>query len=232
MTRTCHENFGAIYFSHVTGTVTGGGNGDIGGLVADNYGIINFSYSAASAAVATGAGVNGIDVGGLVGHDFGYTQYSFATGPVTAGDGSGNLGGLVGLEEGNSYAPQNCYATGSVSGGSGLNVGGLIGTDNYTSIYYSTQYCYATGAVSGGNGSTVGGFIGVNNDPNTLDDYWDTTTTGTSIGVGVGNAYGITALTTQQLQSGLPAGFDPAIWAEDADINNGFPYLIADPPPQ
>ena len=30
---------------------------------------------------------------------------------------------------------------------------------------------------------------------------------------------------------GLPAGFDPAIWAQSKSINNGFPYLIANPPP-
>jgi hypothetical protein len=40
----------------------------------------------------------------------------------------------------------------------------------------------------------------------------------------------VTGLTSQQLKSGLPAGFDPCIWAEDKKINNGFPYLIANPP--
>jgi hypothetical protein len=33
-----------------------------------------------------------------------------------------------------------------------------------------------------------------------------------------------------QLRSGLPSGFDPAIWNEQSGINNGFPYLIANPP--
>jgi hypothetical protein len=37
-------------------------------------------------------------------------------------------------------------------------------------------------------------------------------------------------LTSKQLKSGLPAGFDPTIWAEDPKINKGFPYLIANPP--
>jgi hypothetical protein len=32
------------------------------------------------------------------------------------------------------------------------------------------------------------------------------------------------------LQSGLPAGFDPAIWAESANMNGGLPYLLANPP--
>ena len=30
----------------------------------------------------------------------------------------------------------------------------------------------------------------------------------------------------------LPAGFDPAIWGQNASINNGYPYLLANPPPQ
>jgi len=50
--------------------------------------------------------------------------------------------------------------------------------------------------------------------------------------VGIGKSTGITGLTTQQLQSGLPTGFDPKIWAENPNINNGLPYLIANPPPK
>jgi hypothetical protein len=95
----------------------------------------------------------------------------------------------------------------------------------------NSQTCYSTGLVSGGSGSTVGGFIGVNNSF-AASDYWDTTTSGTNTGVGLGNAAGITGLTTEQFQSGLPAGFSSSIWAEDANINNGFPYLILNPPPK
>ena len=41
---------------------------------------------------------------------------------------------------------------------------------------------------------------------------------------------GITGLTTQQLKSGLPAGFDPNIWGQSPNINDGYPYLRANPP--
>ncbi len=44
------------------------------------------------------------------------------------------------------------------------------------------------------------------------------------------NDPGITGLTDQQLKSGLPAGFDPKIWGSDPNINNGYPYLLANPP--
>jgi len=40
----------------------------------------------------------------------------------------------------------------------------------------------------------------------------------------------ITGLTTQQLQSGLPNGFGPKIWAQDPNIDDGLPYLRSNPP--
>jgi hypothetical protein len=46
----------------------------------------------------------------------------------------------------------------------------------------------------------------------------------------IANDPGITGLTTQQLQSALPTGFDPKIWASNPNINNGYPYLRANPP--
>jgi hypothetical protein len=48
--------------------------------------------------------------------------------------------------------------------------------------------------------------------------------------VGSGSTVGLKGLKTRKLQSGLPAGFDPTIWAQSPSINNGFPYLIANPP--
>jgi hypothetical protein len=97
----------------------------------------------------------------------------------------------------------------------------------------SVSDSYSTGTVSGPG--YVGGFVG--QDGGTIDDtYWDTTTSGiANLGQGAGNvsnANGIKGLTTAQLQSGLPSGFDPSVWAENAAINDGIPYLIANPPPQ
>jgi len=39
-------------------------------------------------------------------------------------------------------------------------------------------------------------------------------------------------LSDEQLKAALPPGFDPAIWGQSASINNGYPYLLANPPPQ
>ncbi len=77
----------------------------------------------------------------------------------------------------------------------------------------------------------MGGLLGDSACEST-NDYWDITTSGTDTGVGTNCQAGVTGLTTEQLQSGLPAGFDPTIWAQTPGINNGFPYLIYNPPPQ
>jgi hypothetical protein len=46
----------------------------------------------------------------------------------------------------------------------------------------------------------------------------------------VQNDPGITGLTDTQLKSGLPAGFDKKVWAQKANVNSGYPYLV-DPSP-
>jgi hypothetical protein len=78
----------------------------------------------------------------------------------------------------------------------------------------------------------MGGLIGGYDDNGSkfTSCYWDTTTSGVTQGSGDGNEAGITGLTTQQLQSGLPQGFGKKFWAEQTTINGGFPYLLKDPP--
>ena len=116
---------------------------------------------------------------------------------------------------------------GNVTGSN--DAGGLVG-DNGATISFS----YSTGTVTGA--ATIGGLIGDDEaQPGSItDSYWDTDTSGImNLGQGAGNIAndpGITGLTTAQFQSGLPAGFDPTVWAENANIDDGFPYLLANPP--
>ena len=56
------------------------------------------------------------------------------------------------------------------------------------------------------------------------DSYWDTQTSGQTTSAGG------TGLTTAQLESGLPAGFDSTVWGSNRRINHGYPYLLALPP--
>ena len=247
-------NFGTVHASYATGAVQALRDSNLGGLVGGNEGTISNSHAGVtvsgkheyaggivginggtvSGSYATGA-VSGRFVGGLVDVNFGIVSESYATGDVRVLGVLNNPsagGGLV--EYVDFYATvNNSYATGAVSGGDGSAVGGLVGTNANT-----ISFSYSTGAVTGGAGSTIGGLIGDDAAPaGSLDDtYWDTDTSGiTNLSQGAGNIAndpGITGLTTAQFQSGLPTGFDPAVWAESSNINGGLPYLIDNPPPK
>jgi len=113
------SNITTITNSYSTGTVTGGGS--VGGLIGYHY-YGDKSYSVQncySEANVTGAGDF---VGGLIGlsnDDDTKIFNSYATGNVIGGDKVGGFGGIIyGVTE-------NCYSTGTVSGG---NSGGLLGT--------------------------------------------------------------------------------------------------------
>ena len=213
--------YGVMRHSHATGNVKGVRlSGIIGGLIGEASGKIYDSYATGN--VATRA--DGVYAGGLVGEGNASISGSFSTGRVDAGFQSYGAGGLVG---GSTVSITNSYATGTVGRpGSGWTAGGLIG-DPYGETG-TISGSYATGKVSG---EYAGGFAG--NPCNCFSsDYWDTTTSETTDGIPNGNAPGITGLTTAQLKASLPAGFDPHVWAMDRKINHGFPYLIANPPPQ
>jgi len=218
-------NTGSVSKSYATGAIFSGGDA-IGGLVGENDGDIDGSY-------ATGTLSDGVYSGGLVGLNEATITNSFATGDVIGLSVAGGLVGATGASVGGSAIVSNSYSIGAVSCEPGGNAGGLAGTNGgITAISFS----YSTGAVTGGMGSFIGGLVGEDNANagSITDSYWDTDTSGiTNLGQGAGNIAndpGITGLTTAQLQSGLPAGFDPAIWNEKSNIDGGFPYLIANPP--
>src|SRR5579862_3534414 len=211
-------NDGNVVHDSVSGSVNVD-DSNVGGLVGENGNSI--SRSSSSAAVSNSGKHHSI--GGLAGGSGGNfaIDSSFATGPVTAGNGA-YAGGFVGILDG---AVTNSYATGPVSAGTDSLVGGFAGE-----AFLGNATSYSTGAVQGGAGSYVGGFAGDVEDTTFNDCYWDTITSGTDQGIGRGNASGITGLTTTQFQSALPSGFDPAIWNEQSKINDGFPYLLTNPP--
>ena len=189
-----------------------------GGLAGMNAGIIQNSYALGSVSGILDSGT----VGGLVGlNSAGEITQSFATGEVKGIVG----GGLVGD---NGATIDQSYATGQVTAQFGTALGGLIGENSGT----ATQ-SYSAGAVE--DTGYAGGFVGFDSSQTFTYCYWDTDSSGiTSLSQGAGNIAndpGITGLSTMQLQSGLPDGFSPSVWAENASINNGLPYLIGNPPP-
>lgn len=177
-------------------------------------------------------------VGGLLGGNGGSIDQSFAIGSIKmTGKASGNSSYIGGLAGANFGGINNSYAIGAVTGGARSRVGGLVGENGETNgVGAVIATSYSTGAVSGGKKALVGGFAGTVYPPSgryNKHDYWVTDTSGTDQGTGKGNKRGIVGLTSVDLQSGLPEGFDPKIWTYGGKtVNNGFPYLIANPPPK
>jgi len=216
---------GVVAYSHATGNVAAtGADSQAGGLAGVAY-EIDYSY-------ATGQ-VTAEDtswIGGLAGSSS-TTKASFAAGAVNVMGEQDIAGGLLGQAEGLVW---NSYATGAVSAGeNGHEAGGLVGYYTSAAQIYIT---YAVGTVSGGQ--YTGGIAGFA-DPgaqNMTSTYWDLDTSGISDpsqAVGnIPNEPGAIGLTTQQFKAGLPDGFDPNMWAENPNINNGYPYLLANPPPK
>ena len=213
-------NQGQIVNAYGTGAVSNNLFEPTGGLVAYNTGTIDGCYAAVNVAAAGDA-----DMGGLVGDNWGQIATSFATGKISSGDTDSArvVGGLVGdFEDG---TIKDSYATGAVTAafekhaGDSYFAGGLIGfEDDYMGYSPNANTSYSTGTVpKNGHHRYSGGSVGfVSRSATNTDLYWDTTTSGTSVGVGAGSSNGVTGLTTQQLQSGLPSGFDPKVWADAA----------------
>jgi hypothetical protein len=126
-------------------------------------------------------------------------------------------GGLVGFNNG---TISNSYARGPVSNGR-AGMGGLVGV-----LYAGTvKASYSTGLVSGGKPGHTGGMAGLTYAGTSDQSYWDLDTSGQRK-----SAAGI-RLTDRKLRSHLPPGFDPNVWGQSQSINNGYPYLVANPPP-
>jgi hypothetical protein len=221
---------GTIVGCSVSGFVKGGlGNTpNTGGLLGymDNA-LIDRSRSSANL-------VSGSWVGGLVGFlNSGTISRSFAMGTITGGK-QPAVGGLVGSSNGdvvNSYAAANVLLDGHKR--KLPELGGLVGENRRGNISTS----YSRGAIKDYPPySEVGGLIGADRagSGHVQASYWDLDTSGiTDPSQGAGypaNDPGITGLSDAQLKSSLPERFDPKIWGQSPNINNGYPYLLANPP--
>ena len=235
---------GTIINCFASGTLTFSSGPIAGGLAGSGEGVLDRSHADVKISVG-----NSVNVGGLVGVS-GYTiTSSYATGNVKAGD-SSFAGGLVG----SGGTILESYATGNVSAGDSSYVGGLVGLTG------DINNSYATGSVKGGASAIVGGFsgqiegdvessysmglvagedsvgfLGTREGAEPNFDYWDTDTSGKGRKQGCGGhscGRGFKGLNTNKFQAGLPDGFDASVWAENPNINDGLPYLIANPPPK
>ena len=140
------------------------------------------------------------------------------------------MGGLVG---GNAQV-ENAYSLGHVSCTGQCYGGGLQGYQYENAVGRNgLASSYSLGGVSAPGRSTTGGSVGrVEGHIDIQSAYWDVTTSGEDQACGKGNCSRIIGYTDRHLKNGLPSGFDPKIWGQSPSINNGYPYLLANPPPQ
>jgi hypothetical protein len=208
------------------------------GLVGINGGTVTLSSATGSVNISLQQHNESSFAAGLVCTNGGIVSQSFSTATIYAGYGKqgesdswwANGGGLVEANE-NGGTVQDCYFLGAVSAEPELALGGLA-----SASYGTIATSYSAGTVPATPVQYTGGLIGELNTANGVDtnDYWDLDASGISDpsrGAGnVANAPGLTGLTTAQFQSGLPTGFDPAVWGQTPSVNNGYPYLLANPP--
>jgi len=193
---------------------------EAGGIAAETSGPISRSAATGSVTCSAKCGA-----GGLAGGNGSTIDQSYASMTVIAGGSANDYAYSAGLFDVNDGAVTNCYAFGSV--GAATEAGGLVAQNggNLSAVYSTVEV---------GNAGLQGGLVAYDIGATYANAYWDLDTSGIddpSKGVGnIANAPGVTGLSDAQLKSGLPAGFDPAIWAQSASVNNGYPYLIANPP--
>jgi hypothetical protein len=253
------SNFGMVNVS-ITSTGDQGANG-AGGILCDanSNGLIWRSYATGSISMGRLDGAGGleaggapieqswadVDISGTNGSGFGgltngasLIDQSFSMGSVSCTVGYCQLGGLS-ENVGQGGQITNSYSVGAVTdggpGGDDSYVGGLL---SQTGSGGSVAQSYAAGKIttpdSGCNGSAdcVGGLYGIDNTNNNTQVYWNTTT---GVGVAAGNESsdpGTLELSNKKFVAKLPKGFSKKIWAANPGINNGLPYLNANPPPQ
>jgi hypothetical protein len=234
------DNRGIITASSASGSMIAGyikfgcGDSAAGGLAGYNEGHIVDSFADISVDAGDGqwkdCGFQHAIGGGLVGYNSGTIEQSFAMGEAKAGY-VGVAGGLVGK---NSGTISDSYSLGRAIGPD--QAGGLIGLN--LAVVSSS---YSVGKVAGGDGNgddtcPLGGLIGCDysSTGKRAFAYWDLETSGISDPhQGAGNVPddpGIVGISDAQLKTGLPDGFDPNIWGQSPSINNGYPYLLANPP--
>jgi hypothetical protein len=233
------SNDGTISLSEASGSISA--TDVAGGLASWSTGEITLSSASGNVSVRLS---NGSAAGGLVGEfTSGTIQQSFATGAVQGGTvyfgkfHGNSLGGLVGFSGGAiSYA----YATGSVSqgphkGAKTPSVGGFVGEASSTGgqIYqvYALGKLTLSGKYLGGVIGTDGAVAGSN-----VDAFWNLDTTGVeNTNQGAGNQFddkGLKGIAESKFRKATAQKLSPVYWAENAKLNNGYPYLLSNPPPQ
>lgn len=218
-----HNNYGRIEHCAVVNTnITADTGAVLGGMVSRNYGVIRDSYVeggtlTSNSLTATGhAGFVGAnETGGLI--ERCWTSMNVSTQ-------SEYSGGFVGLGYGGTI--KNCFALGNVSA-RGYS-GGFVGRSVYKGNVYKNCYAAGTVTVTGAEGN---GFIGGNQPSSAFqydqsegikNCYYNSATSSSNEYGAIGKS--LDEMKTAAFLTALSGSAD-GVWTQDADHNNGLPYL-------
>lgn len=216
---------GIIDVESIGSVIAKGDNAVAGGLVGTNEGALGNSYSdsAVTSTAGTSAGLGGV-VG--VNTEDGDVQYVDSLGVTNGGStGSSNVGGIIGVNNGNMYSG---YNESIVSGKD--NVGGIIGT-NSSAVGNVVNATSVSGKDETDISEYVGGLVGTNSGSVTNGRYNGTITGTNYVGGMVGNnADGSTltnlvndssaAITGVQYVGGIAGKNDGIITANNSNLIN------------
>jgi Leucine-rich repeat (LRR) protein len=146
-----YEEYGSITNCAVTGLIHGAGFSYAAGIAGNLSATISGCYS--------NVDIYGNEAGGIAGYVAGVIENSYALGNVSGGD--AYLGGIAGHVRNGSI--NNCYTTGSVTGGVQSIVGGIagkVGNNGYDRYGGTVTNCIALNtSVTGGEVARVAGHV-------------------------------------------------------------------------
>ena len=225
-----HNNYGRLEKCAVVNTnITADTGAVLGGMVSRNYGVIRDSYveggtltSNTTSSVGHAGFVGANEAGGLIERCWSSMDISTQ---------SAHAAGFVGLGYGGTI--KNCFALGNVSA-RGYS-GGFVGRSVYQGNVY--ENCYAAGVVTvtekEGNG-----FIG-GNQPSSAFQYDQSegiTNCYYNSSTDSSHDYNATGKSLDEMKTEafltVLSGSAAGVWTQDADHNNGLPYLAGVPAPE
>ena len=169
-----------------------------------------FLYGRVSNCYSTGEVVGGYSAGGLIALFDGSSMTNCYSEANVSGS---SAGGLIGAGDISSQTITNSYATGNVTG---VNYAGGLCSNYAFSAFYDYTNCYASGRVEvTGSSGVAAGLVAETHSPyynytsTATNCYFNTETTGQSVGDGSGQVTNIQGVTTAELNQLIAEGVLP-----------------------
>ena len=231
-------NAGSVMNCYVTGNVTSTG-GVVGGLIGWSSGeasVMNCYVTGNIAAISTSY-AGRVFAGGLVGYSQSgaVVMNSYVTGDITItslGHGGGYdyvcAGGLIGYSGYGSVTVKNSYTTGDITATSTgtlpVFAGGLVGYSWVGGIAVENSYTTGDITTSGFYGTYAGGLASYSDDGIVTKNCYRLSSQ-KIIGDTINEAGNVLTPEEMKNQKSFIGWNFERIWAIDADVNEGYPYL-------